>query len=382
MSIKNLPIDPGFGMPNRRPGAYKGAVYLLLATLMVLIAACQSPPEATEQWAPPYLQLHLHAGKARVQWPSASGWMTMEGKASILIEETVRIIADAVEGAQFHLGDGSAIELAPGAVLEVQNPRTFPRLQVILQDGSLLFVAQGPSYELVMPAGSATPLSIPSRIRIEVNGEATHLVVKEGAVTCVLEGGSVTLLAGQEMYVSSGEEPEVTEFHDTSATATASAMTFLPSATPSGFEATPTPTPTTTPTPSPTATPTRRRVVPTRTPTPLPPTDTPPPPPPPPPTQPPPTQPPPTEPPPTEPPPPPPTEPPPTQPPPTEPRPTLPPPTEPPPTEPRPTEPPPPPEQPPTEPPPTEPPPTEPPPTEPPPTEPPPTEPPPTVTSG
>jgi hypothetical protein len=299
MFTGNLPIDTVVRVSNRRHGVRRGLAYLLLVALVVITAACRSQPTPTAQWLPPYLQLRLQAGKAQVQWTGASDWMTLEGKASILIEETVRIVADAIEGAQFSLGDGSGLELGPEAVLEVQNPRTLPRLQVILEEGSLLFDARDPSYDLITPVGSVTLLSIPSRVSIEVSDDTTHVVVEEGAVSCVLENETVTLLASQEMVASFGEELEVTEFYDVSATATASALALSAGPTPSEAETTPTPTPTMTPTPSPTPTATPR-VVWTPTSTPPPPTDTPKPSSshkPPPPTQPPPTQPPPTQPP-------------------------------------------------------------------------------------
>ncbi|MFQ6101255.1 MAG: hypothetical protein ACE5OS_08475 [Anaerolineae bacterium] len=265
-------------MPGQRLDARQGVAYLLLIALMVLIAGCQSPATVTEPWTPPYLQLQLRAGKVQVQWADASEWTTMESGASITVQKQGRIVADAAEEALFHLGDGSTLELAPETMMEVQNSRSFPRLQMVLQDGSLLLMAQEPSYELTIPTCSVTLLSVPSRIRIEVNSETTYLAVEEGAVVCALETGTLTLPKCREMYARAGEEPEVTEFCDANATATAFAVTPSPSPTPSEFETTPT----ATATPSPTTTPTREVV--TSTPTPVPPTDTPPPPPPPPPT--------------------------------------------------------------------------------------------------
>jgi len=264
-----------FRIPNWGVGAHQGAVYLLLTALTVSIAACQSPSTETEQWMPPYLQLHLHAGKAQVQWSDASEWVLMEGEASIIIEKTGQIIADAVDGAQFYLGDGSTLELAPESVMEVRNPRTLPRLQVVLQNGRLLFVAQKPSYEFILPVCSVTILSIPSHIRVEVDGETTRLAVEEGAVACELETETLTLLTCQEMYIQPGEEPEVIKFCVADTPISPSTPTYSPSPTLGEFE------PTATPSPSPTPTPTPREVVPTLTHAPVPPTDAPPPPPPP-----------------------------------------------------------------------------------------------------
>ncbi len=276
-------------MLNRRLGAHQGVVYLSLAMLVILfsisIIACQSSPTVTEQWTPPYLQLHLCAGKAQLQWPDASERTTMEDQASITIEERCQIIADALEGALFCLGDGSTLELASEAVVDVQNPHTFPRLQITLQDGSLLFVAQEPSYEFIMPACSVTLLSVPSRIRVEINGETTRLAVEEGAVTCALETKTLTLPTCREMYVRPGEEPEVTEFCIASTVVPSPTPTLSPSSTPWELEPTATSFPLPTPTLTPrrvVPTPTRRRIVPTPTHTPVLPADTPPPPPPPP----------------------------------------------------------------------------------------------------
>lgn len=296
-------------MPGQRLSAHKRVVGLLLLVIVLagLIVTCQSTSTETGPFTPPYLRLRLCGGKAQLQWSGSSEWTAMEGEISI--EGSGQIVADAVEGARFCLGDGSTLELAPEVTIEVRNPRVFPRLQVVLQqDGSLLFEAQNPSYEFVVPVCSVTLLSVPSRLKIEVSGETTHLMVEEGAVACAMEEETLTLLECWEMYAVAGKEPEVSEYCAASATAAAPTTTLRPSPTRWEVEPTATPTPSSTPspTPTPTLTPTPRRVIPTPTPTPIPPTDTPPPQPPPPTKPPPPTAPPPTNtpaPPPTEPPP-------------------------------------------------------------------------------
>jgi hypothetical protein len=267
-----------------------------------------------------------------MQAAEGSEWATMGEEARFTIEERSRIVADAVEGAQLFLGDSSTLELDPGTILELRNPRTLPRLQVFVQEGSLLFFAQKPSYEFVTPTGLVTLLSVPSLIRIEVHGETTRLSVEEGAATYQGETETLMLPTCREMYIEPGKEPDVTEFCSPATTAPLSAPTHTPpgptpttapyatpsaapSATPSPTPyATPSPTPSATPSPTPTLdlTPTPEETVPPPTPTPLPPTDTPVPPAKPKATKPPPTQPPPTAEPTKEP----------TQPPPTQPRPT------------------------------------------------------------
>jgi hypothetical protein len=317
---------------------------LLLAVLAIAVVACQGDPSVstTEQWTPPYLQLHLSVGKAQVQSSDDSEWKVLESETTITVEETLRVVADAVTGAQFLVGNDSMLELKPGVTLELQNPHSFPRLQVILENGDLLFVAREPSYEFLVSGFPVSLLSIPSQIEIEVNGDTARVGVEEGAVALTIEEEMFTISACREIFLSPGQEPQVTEFCATVAeTPPASTPLLAPSPTPWQVEQTmtpsPSPSPTTTATPIPSQTPTsvatREMEVPTLTYTPVPPTETSAPPSPKknPPTQPPPTQPPPTQPPPTQPPPtqPPPTQPPPTRVPPTEPRPTLPSPSEP-----------------------------------------------------
>jgi hypothetical protein len=305
MSARNLPTDPAFATPGWSPGAHRGIGYLLVAVVAVLIAACQRAPTATEQWTPSYLELNLYAGRAQLQWPGESEWTTLEGKASVTIKDGGRISADATEGAKFFLGDGSMLELSPEATIEVRNPHTLPRLQVVVENGIVQFFGQKPSYEFAVPACPVKLLSVPSLIRIEVDGEVTRLAVDEGAVTCELETKTLTLPTCRQMTIKAGEVPDVTDF----CTPSMVVSPPTPTPTPQGFEPSTTSTPSLTPTSTPTIagpTPTRRGVIPTSTHTPVPPTAKPAQPEPkktePPPTQPAPTKPPPTQSPPTEPP--------------------------------------------------------------------------------
>lgn len=256
------------GMPDRRFVRYGRPAYLFLAVLLTsLLAACRGSSPTVEPFAPPYLRLRLCEGQAQLQHPGSADWAAMEGE--IVIESQVRVMADAVEGARLCLSDGSLLDLAPATAALLRNPRVFPRLQVVLEEGGLLFSAQAPSYEFTLSVCPVAFLSVPTRIRIEVSGETTHLMVEEGAVNCTRDTEVLTIFACWELYTESDEEVRITEFCSARATATASAIV-------------PTATNTFTPFPTFTPTPTRAVVVSTPTPSPLPPTDTPPSPPPPP----------------------------------------------------------------------------------------------------
>ena len=264
-------------MPGQQLSAHKRVLSRLLPIVLAgLVVACQGTATGNGQFMPPYLRLRLCGGEAQVRWSDSSEWTAMEGEISV--EGSGQIVADAAEGARFCLGDGSTLELAPGVTVEVQNPRVFPRLRVTLSDGSLLFEAQQPSYEFVVPVGSVTILDVPARLRIEVSEDRTHVVVEEGAVACALEMRTLTLLACWEMYAvarEEGEEPvEPLVIDYCAASVTPDLSTLAPFPSPTRWETEPTATPTLSPTPSstpsPTLTPTRRGV--TRTSTPMPPT--------------------------------------------------------------------------------------------------------------
>ncbi|HIQ01832.1 MAG TPA: hypothetical protein EYH30_06850, partial [Anaerolineales bacterium] len=230
-------------------------VYLLLAVLAGLIVSCQRSPTTTESFAPPYLRLHPCGGRPLWQQPGTSDWVEMEGE--ITVEDAVWVGAEATEGGRLCLGDESTIDLMPGARVELRNPHIFPRLQVTLEEGALLFEAQRPAYEFLLPVCTVTLLGAPTRLKIEIGGETTRLVVEEGGVNCALEAETLTIFACWEMVARSAEDITVSEFCSAIATATASAMA---------------PTATNTFTPFPTYTPTRVILLPTSTPTSPPPT--------------------------------------------------------------------------------------------------------------
>ena len=255
MSGSNRMQSPGLKMPTQRFSLHRASA-LLLTVLVLVTAACQPTPVATEQWIPSYLELNLYSGKAQLQWPGESDWTGMEGKAGITIHEGGRISTDTAEGAKFFLGDGSTLELGPETTVEVQNPRTFPRLQMIVESGSILFFAQKPSYEFVLPMCAVELLSVPSLIEVEVTGETVRLAVEEGAVTCEMEGETVTLPTCRQMVVQPGEEPDITDFCTLGTVVAPPTPTASPSPTPEGFVPSATPTASSTPTVTPTVNPT------------------------------------------------------------------------------------------------------------------------------
>lgn len=238
MSVQRLSVGRGVAVAGRGLGARPGAVCLLLTAVAILGTGCRSPSAVTGQWVPPYVQMYLCEGKAEVQWQGASVWTELQDEASIVVEESGRIAADAAQGARLCWSDGSTLDLAPATVVEVRDPQTHPRLQVVLEGGSLLLVAQKPSYEVILPACSVTLLGVPSRIRVEVSDEMSGVIVEEGTVTCVLETGLLTLFTCQELHARSGEQPIVTEFCVTAPASTPTRIT-----TPTPFMSGPTSTP-------------------------------------------------------------------------------------------------------------------------------------------
>jgi len=280
--------DARFSMPRYPRDVRQPAVCMLL--VLALVTACQGTPTTTEHFLPPYLRLRLCGGEAQMLQAGSLQWTTMAEEVSI--ESSTQITTSTEEGVRICFGDDSTLELAPETSVELSNPRVFPRLQVKLLEGAILFEGTQQSYEFILPECSATLLSVPSRLRIESEGEAVRLTVETGSVTCAYGAETLVLSECQEVYASPGREPLVGNFCAVIATATAEATARTPSPTPQEPEATPSPSSTpgggeviSSPTPPPSPVPAWW----TATATPLPPTDTPAPPPPPTRTQPPPT---------------------------------------------------------------------------------------------
>lgn len=247
------------GLPDRNASIYQRGI-LLAIIMLTLITSCQSTPPESESFRPPYLQLRLCGGDASSQLPESTEWQGIAEE--ILIRERVRLRADPTEGARFCLGDDSVMELAPAAQVALENPRILPQLQIVLEEGSLQFSVQKPSYAFLLPGCSLEVASVPSRLTIERVNDGVHLLVDEGALTCTSETGTVTLVRCQDLRASAGMDPEIGQFCEATAIPTAA----FPSATPT--PAGPTATATDTPTPSPTVTPTPRPQLPQPTATP------------------------------------------------------------------------------------------------------------------
>lgn len=264
-------------------------VLIAAGLLLLAVLACQSTPAPTETWIPPYLQAFLCGGTARVRWAEAADWSELQAGTPVVFRKPAEIMA-LTEGARLCLGDGSTLELSPGARVTLQEPGSFPLLDVTVLDGEVTLVAQKASYRVGTAAISMTLLEVPSRVRVRLNGGAVYARIEEGAVNCATDDESITLPSCWEMRKPEGEAVQVGVFCATrvptpSPTATrlgpTPTQTVQPSPSPSPGQPSPTP-----PSPFPTPTsPRGTRVTPSPipgTPTPTP-TMTPPPPPPPPP---------------------------------------------------------------------------------------------------
>ncbi len=271
----------------RRIGFYLGL--LALAGLVSLLAACQ-PVGASERFVPPYLRLRLCGGSARLEnEEGSSDWGVAE---EVCIEGTCRIIADAEEGARICIADGSVLDLAPGAAVELTEARFFPLLQLRVADGALQFETERSSYEFLFADWTATLLRVPARLEVVSGDGIARLAVAEGAVSCALSERMVTVLAGREIRAESGREaflvdrisasptisvpaylfatPDVDRLKATSTSTRVPTITHTPTTTPTATAtSTSTPAPTREPsTPTPTQAPTFTPAPPTETPEP------------------------------------------------------------------------------------------------------------------
>ncbi|MFW6135666.1 MAG: hypothetical protein ACOC7N_02465 [Chloroflexota bacterium] len=280
MRIEISPTSPGDRRDGRRRMLRRETTALLLGGLVALVCACQPAPPPTEAFIPAYLRFRLCGGAAQIRQADASEWTPMEKQVNI--QESVEIAADGEDGAEICIGDGSTLELLPGAAIRLDELHPLPRVQLTLQQGGIRFETDKRSYEFVVPGCDLGLVRVPTKILVEVQGTKTHMLVEEGTVKCTLETGMLRLFSEcEEVYLAPGEEPDVGEhchlnLAPTPATVSPTPETPTPTRTPTSTP-TPSPTPTATRTPTLTPTPTRRviRATPTPTPTPLPPTATP-----------------------------------------------------------------------------------------------------------
>ncbi|MFO7743066.1 MAG: FecR domain-containing protein, partial [Anaerolineae bacterium] len=265
----------------RRHDLRRRTIGLLLSGLVLLISACQPAPPPTEAFIPAYMRFRLCEGAARIKRASSSEWTAMEEQVNL--QEAAEIAADGEEGAEICIGDGSRLQLEPGAAVGLEALHPLPRLQTTVQEGEVRFEADKRSYEFVVPGCTLELVRLPTSFIVEVGGSTTHLMVEEGSVRCTLETGTLRLFTEcEEVYLMPGEEPEVANYCQPEETSTPTVSptaeaTATPTAliTPTGT-LTPTATQSPTPTETPTRTPTRRVIpaTPTPTPTPVPPTPT------------------------------------------------------------------------------------------------------------
>jgi hypothetical protein len=248
-------VAPAARLPGRRSAIHQ--VLILLAVVALASAGgCRSEPPATESFTPPYLRLNLCGGAAAVQLPGSSEWRT--AAEEILVNESIRVLADPTEGARFCLGDDSILEMNPAAQVALENPRVLPRLQVVLEGGILQFLMQKPSYAFLLPGCNLTVATVPARVTVEMLSDEVHVMVEEGALTCASEAGTVTLVRCQDVRASDGQEPNMGRFCEATAVPTVATTSSTPSPSPGVVGPTTTATSTSTPTPSPTTTPTPR----------------------------------------------------------------------------------------------------------------------------
>lgn len=251
-------------------------VLIAAGLLLLSVLACQSTPAPTEAWVPPYLQAFLCGGAARVRWAEAADWSELQAGAPVVLRKPAEIMA-LTEGARLCLGDGSTLELSSGARVTLQEPGSFPLLDVTVLDGEVTLVAQKASYRIGTTTVSMTLLEVPTRARVRLNGGAVYVRIEEGAVNCATDDESITLPTCWEMRKPEGEAVQVGVFCATrvptpSPTATSPGPTIAPtvlvSPSPSPTSLSPSPTPTLprgtrvtpspipgTPTPTPTMTP-------------------------------------------------------------------------------------------------------------------------------
>ncbi|MCX8068735.1 MAG: FecR domain-containing protein, partial [Anaerolineae bacterium] len=150
-------------------------------------------------------------GAARVRWAEATDWSALQVGAPVIFRKPAEVMA-LTEGARLCLGDGSTLELSPGARILAQEPGSFPLLDVSVLDGEVTLIAQKASYRIGTSAVSMTLLKVPTRARIQLNGGTLYVRIEEGAVNCATGDEAITLPTCWEMRKPEGEAAQVNIF--------------------------------------------------------------------------------------------------------------------------------------------------------------------------
>lgn len=266
------------GHPAAQAGSRRGTSPVVVTSLAIVLAAlvtaCQRTPTSGEAVLPPHLQLSPCGGETRVQWPGDSRWWVVE--APIAVDDGAQIAAHDADGGRLCATDGSVLELASGTTVDLGATGDRSRLNIALEEGSLLLLAVRPAYHFAAPGCSLYVTEVPARVSMAVRADTTQLRVESGRATCVLARETLDLGPCAEIVAAPGMEPDVTESCDGVRPATAVAATISPTPTQDPTGATlppaspsPTGTPVTTSTPigTPMPTSTQRPAVPTNTPT-------------------------------------------------------------------------------------------------------------------
>jgi ferric-dicitrate binding protein FerR (iron transport regulator) len=181
-----------------------------LALVAVLLSACRGAAAPTEDPPAAHLRLVPCGGTARLQQLGSSEWVVAD--TQILIDGEIRLAADGVERARLCPGDGSLLELGPDSAIDVRPAENGSRLEIALQEGSLLILAQGPSYQVATSACSVRVRDVPARIQVERREGTTHLMVEEGSAVCASGPEPSLLPTCWELVAGPEGEPQIARY--------------------------------------------------------------------------------------------------------------------------------------------------------------------------
>lgn len=178
--------------------------------LAVLLVACGGGAAPTEEPSPDHLRVVPCGGSARMQRPDSSEWVAVD--TEIAVEEQIAVAAEGDARARLCLGDGSVLELAPDAAVEMRPSEDRSRLMVTLQEGSVRLLARQPSYALTTSACPVNVSDVPARIQVERRDDATHLMVEQGSAVCATGSDPTLLPTCWELVAAPGAEPEIAQY--------------------------------------------------------------------------------------------------------------------------------------------------------------------------